>query len=131
MAGLAALDVMQQVVASWHAMDEERREREEGGERVAEDGEEDDGSDIVSTQASRSMKAPTSGLENAKRGRVKVLRDWTAAEARRRGGRDGLRGGKSKGAKLIKGWRDLFNSIIRWRQVSEPADTVTWIDQLK
>ena len=136
MAGLAALDVMQQVVASWQAMDEERRsgeEGEDGVERVGEEEEEgeDSGLDIVHLPASRRGKAAASGPVGAKGRSVRVLRDWAAAEARRTGGREGMRGRKSKGVKLIKGWRDLFNSIIRWRQVSEPADTVTWIDQLK
>ena len=29
------------------------------------------------------------------------------------------------------GWRDLFDIAVRWRQISEPLDSVWWIDLLK
>lgn len=28
------------------------------------------------------------------------------------------------------GWRDFFDVVVRWRQVSEPNDAVWWIDRL-
>jgi hypothetical protein len=28
------------------------------------------------------------------------------------------------------GWRDLFDIAVRWRQITEPMDTVFWIDRL-
>ncbi|GJP51355.1 hypothetical protein CLOM_g10511 [Closterium sp. NIES-68] len=51
-------------------------------------------------------------------------------KGRRGRGSKGKDGGQGGGG-LIGGWRELFNGIVRWRQIAEPADTVAWIDALK
>ena len=29
----------------------------------------------------------------------------------------------------VFGWRDLFDTVVRWRQLSEPMDVVYWLDR--
>lgn len=29
----------------------------------------------------------------------------------------------------VFGWRDVFDTVVRWRQLSEPMDVVYWLDR--
>lgn len=129
MAGLAAIDLMQLVVRSWLATAAEEAQAPAGREGEEE---EEGAADIVGGRGRSRDGRSADGSGTGEYGlRVRALREWAAARERaKRNGREsnsreGVRG------KERPRWRDLFNRIIRWRQLSEPADTVTWIDQLK
>ncbi|CAI5531952.1 unnamed protein product [Closterium sp. Naga37s-1] len=123
MAGLAALDVMQQARATWDAMEQEQQEGEEaaGGDRV--------------TDAKTTKENDTPGGGGGGGG-------VEGREKQRQKGRDSLAKGnwkssssssriKRTGSGVLKGWRDVYEVITRWRQISDPTDAVLWKDQLK
>ncbi|CAI5516608.1 unnamed protein product [Closterium sp. Naga37s-1] len=155
MAGLAALDVMQQVRTAWEEM---AQEGEDGGTveggvvenrgeeaQVAED-------DSESTQKQKDDRSPTSRQgtnpesiqarrRTSKRGKLKrraftdsfyklTRGDGRKGEKGAKGGLKGRAGGKG-GGRLMEGWRDVFNVIVPWRQIGEPTDLVAWIDLLE
>jgi hypothetical protein len=31
---------------------------------------------------------------------------------------------------IVSTWRDVFSIAVKWRQVSEPCDSVVWVDML-
>ncbi|GJP49962.1 hypothetical protein CLOM_g9119 [Closterium sp. NIES-68] len=170
MAGLAALDLMQRVNATWQQMIEEQRradgegEGEGGGLGADEAGERggaddsaadgNDGDDVASSdntdidsetdngsserggrgRRGRGRRATGRGGQRGSRRKTpRVSLHSSSGGAKRSNGRDkpARSPGRSDGAKLISGWRDMFDGIIRWRQHAEPCDTITWIDQLK
>ncbi|CAI5475054.1 unnamed protein product [Closterium sp. Yama58-4] len=153
MAGLAALDLMQRVNATWQHMIEERKARdgdgEEEGERLRESEGDDkdsrnnknisgesDGDSSEGTSSGRSSndkRASGRGAQRGSRRKTPRVSLKSSAAGKRSNGRDKPIGssGRSNGAQLISGWRDMFDGIIRWRQHAEPCDTITWIDQLK
>ncbi|CAI5984419.1 unnamed protein product [Closterium sp. NIES-65] len=148
MAGLAALDVMQQVRTAWEGMAQEGEEGEavEGG--VIENGgeeervDEEDGSGS-SPQGSnpRNEISEQPRRRTSKRGKLsrraftdsfyKLTRGGSRkGEKGAKGGLKGRGGGKG-GGRLMSGWRDVFNVIVPWRQIGEPTDLVAWIDLLE
>jgi hypothetical protein len=32
---------------------------------------------------------------------------------------------------IVSTWRDVFSIAVKWRQVSEPCDSVVWVDMLR
>ncbi|GJP51362.1 hypothetical protein CLOM_g10517 [Closterium sp. NIES-68] len=93
MAGLAALDVMQQASSTWQAMQEDEEEEQDG-----------------SVVGSSSGRDGSSSSSSSSTGKVK--------QQKRRGAR-------------IGGWRDVFQAIVRWRQIVDPMDAVSWIQDGK
>lgn len=37
---------------------------------------------------------------------------------------------KRRRGEPVAGWRQVFELVVRWRQVSEPNDQVVWVDKL-
>jgi hypothetical protein len=31
----------------------------------------------------------------------------------------------------ILGWREVFDTVVKWRQIVEPCDPVVWVDMLR
>ncbi|CAI7845525.1 unnamed protein product [Closterium sp. NIES-53] len=145
MAGLAALDVMQQVRTAWEEMAQEGEGGEEGEGGAVEkgkekgQGDEDDGS-RTSPQGT-SPESAQSRRSTGKSGKLRrraftdsfyklMRRDGRKGEKAAKGGLKGRGGGKG-GGRLMSGWRDVFNVIVPWRQIGEPTDLVAWIDLLE
>ncbi|CAI5984429.1 unnamed protein product [Closterium sp. NIES-65] len=116
--GLAALDATQQARATWDAM---AKEQQRGGSRR-----------LVTT--TMETDAPGGGGEGGG-GSVGIE---SRAKQRQRGSDSSGKGsrksssrGKGSGGGVLKGWRDVYEVITRWRQISDPTDAVLWKDQLK
>jgi len=142
-AGLAALDLMQRARATWQAAREGRVQYKltdtKGGPGAGRGG--------VHLAGAKKGRAPKGlgggggrgGWEGGggRGGRGGRRREGVGREGEGMNGHDswggegaGKKGKGSKGAKLIKDWRDMFNNLVRWRQLSEPVDTIAWVDGL-
>ncbi|CAI5500306.1 unnamed protein product [Closterium sp. Naga37s-1] len=155
MAGLAMLDIMQRVASTWHAMASATSSQNNSESHDATSSREATCSPAAaldseaaappasphspspsmppaSPTAPTAATAPDSAVagssqkgSNSNRGK--------GEEGRRRRGRGGnsKSKGRGQGGEVIGGWREVFDSIVRWRQIAEPTDTVAWIDALK
>ncbi|CAI5496792.1 unnamed protein product [Closterium sp. Naga37s-1] len=115
MAGLAALDVMQQVRATWEAI-------ADGGrlpsivEDDDEEGEEGEGA-----------KEGRAGEEEEGEGEWDKLTSPPRMPLKRfsgSGGSGGSSGGES--VQLVGSWRQLFQVMVPWRQLSDPTEPPLW-----
>ncbi|GJP49963.1 hypothetical protein CLOM_g9120 [Closterium sp. NIES-68] len=145
MAGLAALDVMQQVRATWEGMarKEEAAGVEEAGKNVAggtdESGEEGRRDEEDESEANTGLAQSRPRASKRGRRRRRAFADsfykLTRAEGSKgeKGAQGGLKGRSDKkgGGRLMAGWRDMFNLIVPWRQMGEPTDLVAWVDLLE
>ncbi|CAI5496784.1 unnamed protein product [Closterium sp. Naga37s-1] len=122
--GLAALDVTQQARATWDAMAKEQQGR---GESAA-------GDTVPDTTTTMETDAPGGGGEGGG-GSVgiesRAKQSQRGSDSSGKGSRKSSSGGKGSGGGVLKGWRDVYEVITRWRQISDPTDAVLWKDQLK
>ncbi|CAI5526188.1 unnamed protein product [Closterium sp. Naga37s-1] len=115
--GLAALDEMQLARASWDAMAQELQGRESAA-----------GNTFTDTTTTKEKDALAGGG-----GRV----ESTAKQRQKASENSGKDSGKSRsrskvsGGGVLKGWRDVYEMITRWRQIADPTAAILWNDQLK
>ncbi|CAI7741851.1 unnamed protein product [Closterium sp. NIES-54] len=155
MAGLAMLDIMQRVASTWHAMASATSSQNNKGSHDATSSREAMCSPAAALDSEAaappalpdspspsmppaSPTAPTAATapDSAVAGRSQKGSNSNRGkgeEGRRRRGRgsNSKSKGRGQGGEVIGGWRDVFDSIVRWRQIAEPTDTVAWIDALK
>ncbi|CAI7835337.1 unnamed protein product, partial [Closterium sp. NIES-54] len=109
MAGLAALDVMQRASSTWQAMLEQEEQLEQESQEEHSGGGGSRGSEDGSTEES-----------SGKRGQGEEQEEEEEEEEEK----------KRKRARRGR-WRDMFEAIVQWRQIADPIDSVTWIQDNK
>ncbi|CAI5995195.1 unnamed protein product, partial [Closterium sp. NIES-64] len=155
MAGLAMLDIMQRVASTWHAMASATSSQHNSGSHDATSSHEAMCSPAAALDseaaappaapdspspsmppaaptAPTAATAPDSAVAGSSH-KGSPSNRGTGEQGRRRRGRGGnsKSKGRGQGGELIGGWREVFDRIVRWRQIAEPTDTVAWIDALK
>ncbi|GJP32684.1 hypothetical protein CLOM_g17285 [Closterium sp. NIES-68] len=137
MAGLAALDVMQQARATWDAMEREQQgeeeqqlEEEQQGEEEAEGGTAAAG-DAITSEADGGGGGGGGRGGGGEEGTSRAKQRQRGSDSRGTGRGKSSRGSKGAGSGLLGGWRDVYDVITRWRQVADPTDAVLWKDQLR
>ncbi|GBG82838.1 hypothetical protein CBR_g36368 [Chara braunii] len=158
MAGFAAIEIAQTVSRVWNEMKMKEMKMECAARQSGPEEATVSTNGPVLLPSARSMagsQAPGTDSNNASRVDAEVSNDGQGAmdateiqndigtESRNSGGgimHDGktqerlaaVAGQELNGtaAKKTFGWRDLYNIPVKWRQVSEPCDTVVWVDLL-
>ncbi|GJP51541.1 hypothetical protein CLOM_g10706 [Closterium sp. NIES-68] len=112
MAGLAMMDIRDLVRHTWQRMADKRASQM--GEGVAAEG---------------------SGASEGRRGQRRQQREQQERGEEGKGGGgmgDGARGkrGRRRWGETVAGWREVYDRVVRWRQLAEPSTAVVWLDRL-
>ncbi|GJP66040.1 hypothetical protein CLOP_g22924 [Closterium sp. NIES-67] len=125
MAGLAILDVRDMVQETWKRM---RRERE--GEGVGEGGEGGKGRAVrmgeVESGGGSEEGESARGRQRGKRRQQRQQQKQQEQQEQEQG--KGWR--RKSGASYVRRWRDIYDLVVRWRQLGEPIEPAVWIDKL-
>ncbi|CAI7845542.1 unnamed protein product, partial [Closterium sp. NIES-53] len=117
MAGLAALDVMQRVRATWEAI-------ADGGRlpSIVDNEEDEEEGEGKEEEEGRDGEGPWDGLTSPPR------MPWSRISGSGGGsGSDGAGGsGGSESVQLVGSWRQLFQVMVPWRQLSDPTEPPLW-----
>ncbi|CAI5467722.1 unnamed protein product, partial [Closterium sp. Yama58-4] len=121
MAGLAILDVRDMVRETWRRMRQGR-----GGEVVGEGG-----SGRGSGEGGESGRGRQRGKrrqQHQQQQQQQEQQEEGQKEEEQEQGRAGRRRGGAAG--YVRRWRDIYDRVVRWRQLGEPIEPVVWIDKL-
>ncbi|CAI7897050.1 unnamed protein product, partial [Closterium sp. NIES-53] len=121
MAGLAILDVRDMVRETWKRMRQER-DGEGRAATVGEKGSGEGGGEEVGSGRGRQR-----GKRRQQR-QQKQEEQQEGPEQEQEQSRAGRRRGGEAG--YVRGWRDIYDRVVRWRQLGEPIEPVVWIDKL-
>ncbi|KAH9538801.1 hypothetical protein CY35_15G025500 [Sphagnum magellanicum] len=111
MAGLAALEIAQKVLYTWQAMHENPQELE-------------DCKDSSPKSLRRSKRKSSNGRSGNRGGPQCSNKVGHPSNCRCQEDDDSMKG------PIVSTWRDVFSIAVKWRQVSEPCDSVVWVDML-
>ncbi|GJP72667.1 hypothetical protein CLOP_g3433 [Closterium sp. NIES-67] len=147
MAGLAMMDIRDMVRRTWQRMADERAREAAGGAGAGgaagagggsgsgsrrgrrkqqrqqqlqqqEQAEQEGGRQAEGNDQERHSKQQEEEEEKQSRGRGR--RQERETEPRKGGGKE----------EVIGGWREIYDRVVKWRQLGEPVDPVVWIDKL-
>ncbi|CAI5996542.1 unnamed protein product, partial [Closterium sp. NIES-65] len=125
MAGLAILDVRDMVRETWKRMRQER-DGEGRAATVGEGGSGEGGGEEVGS--GRGRQRGKRRQQRQQQWQQKQEKQQEGPEQEQEQSRAGGRRGGAAG--YVRRWRDIYDRVVRWRQLGEPIEPVVWIDKL-